>query len=266
LIWLILIIAIAAIYIFLTLPAREGRMEAWKGTLFAHRGLHGGAIAENTPEAFEAACERGYGIELDVQLSSDGVVMVFHDDTLTRMTGDPRRVEQVSCAELKTLSLQGKGSIPTFEEVLALVNGRVPLLVELKNGKRNTELCTKVRDMLRAYEGRFLVESFNPLIIAWMRKNAPEFVRGQLAGPHNSYKGTVGALTGFVLSGLLLNCKTRPDFFAYDMNAKVFFAPHIQRRLYKTPMAAWTVRDRAACDRCIARGEMPIFENFDPER
>lgn len=263
-IWMFIVIAIIILYIVMITPSRRGRAEAWKGTPFAHRGLHGGDIAENSCEAFEAACMRGYGIELDVQLSSDGTVVVFHDDTLVRMTGDNRRVDQVPLDELKTLSLQGKGMIPTFEEVLCLVNGRVPLLVELKNGKRNGELCRKVRDMLRAYKGAYIVESFNPLIVDWMRRNAPEFVRGQLVGPRKSYKGTVGAMTGFVLSGLLLNCKAKPDFVAYDMNARGFIGPHIQRALFRTPMAAWTVHSKADYDKCIARGEMPIFEYFEP--
>ena len=258
------IIVLAAVYLFMITPSREGRAKAWKETLFAHRGLHGEGIAENSREAFAAACVHGYGIELDVQLSRDGEVVVFHDDTLLRMTGDGRRVDQVDYAEMKTLSLQGKGSIPTFDEVLRLVNGRVPILVEIKNGKRNTELCEKVRDRLRAYKGAFLVESFNPLIIAWMRKNAPEFIRGQLVGPRKSYKGTVGALAGVALSGLLLNFKAKPDFIAYDLNAKGFIAPRIQRAIFRAPMAAWTVRDKDDCAACISRGEMPIFENFRP--
>lgn len=263
-IWLILIIIV--LYICLIMPSRAGRAKPWKGTLFAHRGLHGDKIAENSREAFAAACVHGYGIELDVQLSKDGEVVVFHDDTLTRMTGDKRRVDQVAWAEMQTLSLDGKGSIPTFDEVLHLVNGRVPLLVEIKNGKRNSELCEKVRDKLRAYKGAFVVESFNPLILVWMRKNAPEFIRGQLVGPKKSYKGTVGAMAGFVLSGLLLNFYTRPDFIAYDMNAKGFIAPRIQRVLFRVPMAAWTVKDKGDCEACLRREEMPIFEGFRPQK
>ncbi|MBR6767360.1 MAG: glycerophosphodiester phosphodiesterase [Clostridia bacterium] len=263
---LAIIILVLAVYVYLVMPSREGRAKPWKETLFAHRGLHGGDIQENSREAFAAACVHGYGIELDVQLSRDGEVVVFHDDTLLRMTGDKRRVDQVDYAELKTLSLKGKGTIPTFDEVLRLVNGRVPLLVEIKNGKRNNELCCKVKDKLSEYKGAFVVESFNPLIIAWLRKNAPAFIRGQLVGPWKSYKGTVGALAGFALSGLLLNFKGRPDFIAYDAEARCFFAPHIQRILFRVPMAAWTVREKHKCDACLNRGEMPIFEGFKPKK
>lgn len=264
--WILLAVALVALYIYLITPNLAGRAKSWKETLFAHRGLHGGDIAENTREAFAAACVHGYGIELDVQLSADGEVVVFHDDNLLRMTGDKRRVDSVDWAELKTLSLDGKGNIPSFDEVLKMINGRVPLLVELKNGKRNPELCRKVTDMLRQYRGRFVVESFNPMIIAWMRKNAPEFVRGQLVGPCRSYKGTVNVLTGFALAGLMLNFRAKPDFIAYDAGAKGFISPGIQRMLFRIPMAAWTVRDREQCEACRSKGEMPIFEGFRPEK
>jgi len=260
----IIVILLIAAYVCMTMPSLQGRAKGWKRTLFAHRGLHGGDIAENSQEAFQAACACGYGIELDVQLSRDGKVVVFHDDTLLRMTGDKRRVDQVDYSELKTLSLEGKGGIPTFDEVLHLVNGRVPLLVEIKNGKRNEELCRKTLDCLRAYKGDYVVESFNPLIIAWMRKNAPEIIRGQLVGPRKSYKGTVGVFAGIALAGLLLNFKAKPDFIAYDANAKGFVAPHIQRALFRVPMAAWTVREKGGCEACLKRGEMPIFEGFRP--
>lgn len=265
-IFVTIIILLVLLYFYITAPSREGRAKSWQGTLFAHRGLHGGENAENSMEAFEAACRCGYGIELDVQLSKDGEVVVFHDDTLLRMTGDVRRVDCVDYSEMKTLSLEGKGYIPTFYEVLQLVGGRVPLLVELKNGKRNGELCRKVRDMLRDYNGAYVVESFNPLIIAWMRKNAPEFIRGQLVGPRKSYKGTVGAIAGIALSGLFLNFKSKPDFIAYDANARNFITPHIQRVLFKVPMAAWTIRNSEGYQECMGRNEMPIFENFHPDR
>lgn len=260
----IIILLLIVLYFYMIAPSREGRAKSLNGTLFAHRGLHGDGVPENSLGAFEAACSQGYGIELDVQLSKDGKVVVFHDDTLLRMTGDARRVDDVDYSEMQTLSLNGKGYIPTFDEVLRLVGGKVPLLVEIKNGKRNEELCRKVRDRLRDYKGAYVVESFNPLIVAWMRKNAPEIIRGQLVGPRKSYKGTVGAVAGIALSGLFLNFKAKPDFIAYDANAKGFITPHIQRMLFKVPMAAWTVREKGKCDACLNAGEMPIFENFNP--
>ena len=264
--WIVLIVLLALI-VFLIAPSPKHRRAAdWKGTLFAHRGLHGNGLTENTLEAFDAACIGGFGIELDVQLSKDGVLVVFHDDDLKRMTGDDRRVDQVDFAGLRTLALNGGGCIPTFEETLRLVNGRVPLLVELKNGKRNDELCRKTAALLKDYDGKYIIESFNPLIVQWWRKHEPAVIRGQLVGAKISYLATMGPFLAFVLSRLLLNFLGRPDFVAYDVNAAGFMAPKLQRALFRTPLAAWTVRDAGTCRSCLERGEMPIFEGFIPEK
>ena len=114
-------------------------MKKFDGIMLAHRGLHGGSIAENSIPAFAAAADRGIGIELDVRLSSDGEVVIFHDDTLERMTGMSGGVSNYTAKELAKLSLADTGyGIPTLREVLALVNGRVPLLVELKENVGDT--------------------------------------------------------------------------------------------------------------------------------
>lgn len=264
--WIVLIVLIA-LFLFLISPSpKHRRADKWKGTLFAHRGLHGDGLTENTLEAFERACVHGCGIELDVQLSKDGAVVVFHDDTLERLTGDKRRVDQVDFDELRSLTLIGGGRIPSFEEVLRRVNGRVPLLVELKNGKRNDELCAKTAALLKNYKGAYVMESFNPLILKWWRKNEPSIIRGQLVGAKVSYLATMGPVVAFLLSRLLLNFLARPDFVAYDVNAVKFNAPKVQRALFHTPLAAWTVRDAGLCHECLERGEMPIFEGFIPEK
>ena len=262
------ILGLLTITLLLIAPSKGcHRADDWRTTAFAHRGLHGGSAAENTLEAFERACENGFGIELDVQFSKDGTLVVFHDDDLKRMTGDPRRVDQVNLQELQSLKLAGgTGRIPTFESVLKLVNGRVPLLVELKNGRRNAELCQKTCEMLRGYSGRYLVESFNPLILRWFKKNAPDLLRGQLVGEWTSYFTTLGKPGAFLLSSLALNALSRPDFVAYDINAEHFPAPHVQRALFHTPLAAWTVRDEQTFETCQNRGEMPIFEAFIPQQ
>ena len=262
--WLTLIVVALAL-LFLTAPnLRRGRMARWRIEAFAHRGLHDirGGIVENTLPAFDAACRAGYGMELDIQFSSDFEVVVFHDDTLERLTGDPRRVDQCSLAELKGFELGGVAGagIPTLREVLRLVNGRTPLLIELKSGKNNARLCRALMEIIRDYRGEYIVESFNPLIVGWFRRHAPEIVRGQLVCPMREYIAQASRLSAFFMAGLLLNFIGRPDFVAYDANAIRFFSPHFQRFIFRTPMAAWTVRDahlRALIDR---RGEIAIFE------
>ena len=137
-------------------------------------------------KAVEAGCD---GIELDVQLSSDGQVVVFHDDTLDRVCGVHGNVIDYSLADLRRMKLlDTEETIPLFTEVLdALSQGAGPVIVELKSGKRNGELCEKTRELLRAYPGVYCVESFDPGIVNWFRKNAPEIIRGQLAMPAEYY-------------------------------------------------------------------------------
>lgn len=262
--WLILLIAAAAL-IFLTAPnPRRYRMKRWRGAAFAHRGLHdiGRGVVENTLPAFEAACAAGFGMELDVQLSKDFQIVVFHDDTLVRLTGDPRRVDQCTLEELRAFDLAGipGAKIPTLRETLNLVNGRTPLLIELKSGKNNARLCRALMDMLADYRGEYIVESFNPLIVWWFRRHAPRVVRGQLVCPMKEYIPSASHVSGVFMAGLLLNCLGRPDFVAYNVNAARFFSPHFQRFVFHTPMAAWTVRNEGMRALVEKRGEIAIFE------
>ena len=266
--WLIAALA-ALLLIFLTCPnLRRERVAEWKGQKFAHRGLHDAeaGVLENTLSAFEAACRAGYGIELDIQFSRDGAVVVFHDDDLKRLCGDGRKVCDVPLEELRTLRLGGieAARIPTLREALDLVDGRAPLLIELKTGARNAELCEALTAHLRDYKGRYIVESFNPLIVRWFRRNAPQVVRGQLVCPMKEYRPKASSFAAFAMAGLLFNALTRPDFVAYDANARRFFSPHFQRFAFHTPMAAWTVRGEGLEKLIERRGEMPIFERIRP--
>ena len=261
---LIAILIIAALLIFIFAPSkRRKKMAQWRGCAFAHRGLHGDGACENSLDAFERACEAGFGIELDVQLSRDGTIVVFHDDDLLRMTGDARRVDEVDFAELQSIPLPGDARIPSFAQVLECVRGRVPLLVELKNGKRNAELCAKTLEQLRAYDGRFIVESFNPLIVRWFRKNAKDIARGQLVSGMDNYMPQFGKGIAWLLASLALNFLARPDFVAYDADCD-FAAPHIQRGVFRTPMACWTIKQAGRYEEAVEKGEMPIFEGFMP--
>jgi len=264
--WLILLIAAAAL-LYLTAPnPRRRRMKPWRGTVFAHRGLHNSAgVVENTLEAFDAACRAGCGMELDIQFSRDNEIVVYHDDDLKRLTGDPRRVSACTLDELKALPLGGVESarIPTLREVLEVVNGRTPILIELKNGKNNVRLCRALMAQIKDYSGPCLVESFNPLIVGWFRKNAPEVIRGQLVCPMKDYLPQANRAAAFCMAGLLLNCIGRPDFVAYDAVTRRFFSPHFQRFVFHTPMAAWTVRTEAMKALIEKRGEMSIFEYPD---
>ncbi|MBR1455895.1 MAG: glycerophosphodiester phosphodiesterase [Oscillospiraceae bacterium] len=218
--------AAAALPVYLAAPGRATRRQRapFKGCNFAHRGLHARdkSVPENSLEAFRLAAAAGYGIELDVQLSRDGQVVVFHDDTLKRVCGVDARVDSLSYAELSQLRLCGtEHGIPLLSQVLAVIRGRGPLLVELKNGRRNRELCEKTYALLEDYRGEVCVESFNPMIVAWFRLHARDLLRGQLAMLPSEYrKEGYGGLTGFVLGNLLLNPLARPQFVAFKIGRR----------------------------------------------
>ena len=263
-IWLILLVIFLALA-FMTHPSLHyAKCQRWRNERFAHRGLHDikRGLVENTLPAFAAARDAGFGMELDIRFSKDMELVVFHDDDLLRLAGDARRVRQLTLEELKAIPLAGIDSarIPTLREVLDLVDGKTPLLIELKSGPDNARLCQALMDMLADYRGEYIVESFNPLIVAWFRFHAPQVVRGQLVGPLRIYRPTVNGIAAFFMAGLMANFVSRPDFVAYDANALRFFSPHLQRFLFRTPMAAWTVRDPALAALIQKRGEISIFE------
>ena len=188
------------------------------GVNYAHRGLHRRdmSVPENSIEAFRLAARAGYGIELDVQLSRDGQVVVFHDATLNRVCGVDARVDELDYADLKKLKLCGQDTgIPLFSEVLDVIRGRGPLIVELKSGRRNRELCEKTYALLESYRGEVCIESFNPFIVGWFRFHARDLVRGQLAMPTRYYvEEKMPLAQSFLLSHCLMNFIGRPQFIA----------------------------------------------------
>ena len=231
------------------------------GQNFAHRGLHtrDRSIPENSLPAFERAVAAGYGMELDVQLSKDGEVVVFHDDTLDRVCGVHARVDELSWAELQELRLCGtEYGIPLFSEVLAVVRGRTPLIVELKTGKRNRELCEKTYALLTDYRGDACVESFNPLIVGWFRLHAHDLLRGQLAAPMRNYKEQ-SRPAAFLLSHCLLNVFGRPQFIAY----KIGYRPPTVRLAER--MGAMRVGWTSHEPKNEAHRDAVIFEFYRPK-
>ena len=259
--------AVLALWLFLIFPSpKRHRIDSWRGRLLAHRGLHDAdhGIIENTLPAFEAACRSGYGIELDIQFTRDKKVVVFHDDDLTRLCGDERLVRQVDYEELKTMRPGGGAQpIPTLSQVLSAVGGRAPLLIELKNGPDNALLCQALVAHLKDYRGEYIVESFSPFIVAWFRCHAPQIPRGQLCTSPRGYRPKVPRIGGCALSALLFNCLARPDFIAYDASARCL-GPLLQRLLFHTPRAAWTVRSDALLAAARKKGDMAIFESIRP--
>ena len=242
------------LYRFLTAPGkRRAGTDRLSGVELAHRGLHENpSLPENSLGAFRAAVEAGYGIELDVQLSSDGIPVVFHDQTLERVCGLSGSTRDYPVEQLAKTPLFGQveTGIPTFREVLDVVGGRVPLLVEIKGeDPAFDKTCAKAAELLDGYAGEYWVESFNPLALAWFRKNRPEILRGQLAMAYMRRDKYKGKIKYFFLQRFLLNFRSRPDFLAYrvgDSDDRSFCR---LRRRTGVPAVAWTVKseeDRAA--------------------
>ena len=260
---LALAVLLFVLYIFVFIRPR-GRAPQKKSFLcdYAHRGLHNDEIPENSLAAFEAACRAGHGIELDIQLSKDGEVMVFHDYTLIRMTGQEGKVCDYTAAELKAISLKGTDqTVPTFAEVLALVNGRVPILVELKGEDLNAALCPKAAALLRKYKGDYCIESFNPLLIRSMRRELPDAWYGQLYTNVCKEKKKVTVLN-VLLTLMAFNFLARPDFIAYNYVYRDTLPVRLTTKVYTAPKFIWTVRDKSELNRAHDLGECPIFEKI----
>lgn len=225
--------ALLALFTWAVAPERadEEAKAPFQNLNFAHRGLHTAdrSVPENSLAAFRRAVEAGYGSELDVQLSADGEVFVFHDDKLNRVTAFQGIAEERTWSALSQITLCGtRETIPLFRDVLRTVDGRVPLIVELKTTERYPELAEKTLALLRDYHektgGAYCVESFDPRIVFWFRKNAPDVLRGQLSAPARSLAGEHPTLKKRLLcllnANVLFNGVTRPHFVAYQVGRR----------------------------------------------
>ena len=255
----------AAVPLFMLAPGRASRRQKapFLGRNFAHRGLHtpDKAVPENSLEAFRLAAENGYGVELDVQLSKDGQVVVFHDDTLDRVCGVHGRVDDFDYSELSRMKLCGsKWGVPLFSDVLGVIAGRGPVICELKTGPHNAELCRKTYQLISSYRGDICIESFDPRIVAWFRFHAKDLVRGQLATLPANYPEDVtgGKPFAFLAGHTLLNFLGRPQFIAYEVGRQPLSVRLAQ--LLGAMKIAWTSHDV----RNEAGKDAVIFEYYKP--
>ncbi|MBE7057428.1 MAG: glycerophosphodiester phosphodiesterase [Ruminococcaceae bacterium] len=261
LIILLILLVLLGLYVFV-LVAPRGRIPSDERlfTAYAHRGLHGGNIPENSLAAFEKAVAEEYGIELDVQLSKDGQVMVYHDYLLGRMTESDKKVCELTGEELQQLSLAGTDEkIPTFKEVLGFVDGRVPLLVELKGEDFNTSLCVKVANLLKAYKGPYCIESFNPLLIKTMKKYLPDAFYGQLYTNVCREKNKKSVIN-ILLTAMVFNFISRPDFIAYNKVDRNRLPVKLAIGLHRAVKFVWTVKGDDEYKVAESLKEYPIFE------
>ena len=262
---LLLIIAIV-VYVSLIMPrAVDGADMDMLSCDFAHRGLWSANVPENSLAAFMLAAKAGYGIELDIQLSKDGRIVVFHDSNLKRMCGVDRKVCDTTLEELKTLRLLGTNQqIPTLVEVLQLIDGRVPLLIELKGEDIDTTLCSKAAKILDNYRGVFCIESFNPVMLSWFKSYRPRYARGQLVTNFIKEKRKGSKLLSFALSHMLLNFLSRPDFIAVDKKYQSGLSFKICTGMFKAKAFVWTVKTPREYTMAHRSGKFTIFEKINP--
>lgn len=263
--WILGVVII--VFYYLLRPARHTKEQAkmLSGVNFAHRGLHRAdkSVPENSLAAFSAACEAGYGIELDIQLTLDGAVVVFHDDDLLRVSGVEGRVDSYTLQELRAMRLEGTNeSIPLFTEVLAAVDGRVPIIIELKTGPRNQELCRKALHLMRRYQGDFCIESFDPRIVRYFRLHADDILRGQLSDKASSFTGKPLYLR-LALGNLFTNVLARPQFIAYGPGRKSIFVRACEAM--GALRVCWTLRPGDDIKAKQAANDAVIFELYLPE-
>lgn len=256
---------ILVLYLFCIFPRLSGRkrMEMYRHTQFAHRGYHckERGVPENSMVAFQAAITHGYGIELDIHLTLDKKLVVFHDDTLDRVCNVPGSIEQLTYDELKTCSLLGTHErIPLFHEVLQTVNGAVPILIEIKIPTHSTEVCEAAFKMLQTYNGPYLVQSFNTMGIRWFKLHAPEVLRGQLSSNLLKSETPEPVILKLLVRYLLINFLGRPDFISYKLASLPNLSVSFLKNICHTPIAVWTLRTEKALKIGISDYDMQIFE------
>lgn len=256
-------------YLFASAPGihKKTKWQHLTGWDYAHRGLYDNehGIPENSMAAFRRAVDKGYGIELDVHLTTDNQLVVFHDDTLTRMCGMNKKISSFLYSDLMQLRLLGtEEGIPLFKDVLELIDGKVPLIIELKvDGSNQNLLCPLVWQLLSRYKGDYCIESFHPFVLQWFKRHEPQVVRGQVSC--NFFKENPHCdIVLFLMSNLMTNFFTHPDFIAYKYldldNPAVIY----NRKLFHIMTVVWTIPGKPTYDRFKNKVDVMIFEGFEP--
>ena len=244
--------------------------DALSGVRYAHRGLHDKrlGIPENSMAAFRRAVEHGFGAELDVHLMADGELAVVHDSSLKRVCGKQVRIEDLTAADLTDCTLLGtEETVPLLRDVLALFEGKTPLIIELKVSRGNAgDLTDAVMALLAGRKVTYCIESFHPGVLLRLKKKYPEVIRGQLSENFlkDAETANLSLPVRIMLTNLLTTALTGPDFIAYKWQDRDNPTLRLMKKLYGVHEVAWTVRDRGTMKALDKDGVISIFENFIP--
>ncbi|NLW60611.1 MAG: glycerophosphodiester phosphodiesterase [Firmicutes bacterium] len=276
----VIIITVVGVYLLTQLPKTVEVLApadlSWLyHPLIAHRGLHDNnkRIPENSMAAFKRAVAEGYAIELDVTMTKDRQLVVYHDKKLRRGMGVDRLLSELTYSELSAYKLFGSDqTVPLFRDVLSLVAGKVPLFIEVKNEAKVGEMERLLYEELQRYQGPFAVMSFNPFTLQWFRQNAPEILRGQLAGSFKvsdydvEYAGTTRLpwYKRVLLENLLLNVISQPHFVAYEVQ-NTSAARLKKLRQLGVPLLGWTIKSKAEYEAYKAQFDNLIVDAILPE-
>lgn len=240
---------------------------------YSHRGLHDAGLSapENSLKAFERSAVKGYGITADVRITRDGVPVVFADTELYRMCGTEGEIESLTLQEVKDLTLAGTDQkIPTLKEMLKNVDCRVPILLNLHVKKGNyARLCEAVTRNIDVYDGLFAIESIDPRVLFWFRRQRDEYIRVQMvdyAHRVNSSRvsSKVSRVWDFLCSSLLFNVFAAPDAISENMDNHYAPGTLLCRFLYHVPVIDWTIRNENDYELVRTDGSIVVFDGFEP--
>ena len=270
-VFLVLVLVIIAACIFCKMPGEKmtDKIEPFYAQPIAHRGYfdNNSSAPENSLAAFQNAIDHGYAIELDTQISADGTVWVLHDKSLLRSSGVDKNIDDMTDAEIRECTLFGTTEkVPTFAEVLKLIDGKVPLLVEIKGeaGDDVKAISKATAELLDSYKGVYAVQSFNPFAVQWFRENRPAVPRGQLVQDFIAHGEGQNPAIRFALTAQLTNVLSRPNFIAYQLKDSDQITFQALKTFTGVDCFAWTLKSQDELDTAKAKGFKGfIFDSFE---
>jgi glycerophosphoryl diester phosphodiesterase len=228
----------------------------------AHRGLHNETYPENSISSFKQAISNQYAIELDIHLLADGEIVVFHDEDLLRVTGNKGLLKNLTAEDLCQYTLAGsEETIPLLKDVLELVAGKVPLVIEIKNLKRIGKLENQLLLLLKDYKGEVAIQSFNHLSLVWFRLKRPEIARGMLSSLN---LGKLNLIKNSIVKNYLLYPLVAPTYIGHDVESLNSNIVGLLKKHCDIPLIAWTIKNEEQYQEILAYCENIIFEGFRP--